>query len=132
MRLTCCLLILISNACPAWAWIRLNGIFTDNMVLQTPGPGLPPARIFGLAYTSEQVVIEGSTAFPGPSITVTPVRSGLQGRWGNWSVDLLTQTDRLTPSVSQPFSITIRSKQNTSDIITLNNVVFGEVIFCAG
>jgi len=64
MRLTCCLLILISNACPAWAWIRLNGIFTDNMVLQTPGPGLPPARIFGLAYTSEQVVIEGSTGLP--------------------------------------------------------------------
>lgn len=118
------------------AWIRLNGIFTNNMVLQTPHPGLPPARIFGLAYTSEQVVVESSVGIPGGAVEVTPVKTGsshwprpLDAPWGNWSVDMIFNT---TSVPTEPLSITIRSKQNASDGTTLTNVVFGEVFFCAG
>ena len=42
----------------ARGWIRLNGVFTDHMVLQRDHAGLPPVRIFGLAYTNETVVVE--------------------------------------------------------------------------
>jgi hypothetical protein len=107
------------------------------MVLQTPHPGLPPARIFGLAYTSEQVVVESSVGIPGGAVTVSPKRTGASqaglGRWalrtwGNWSVDL----DFGPVMPAKPFSITIRSKQNASDSTTLSDVVVGEVFFCAG
>ena len=110
------------------AYIRLNGIFTSHMVLQTPHPGLPPARIFGLGYTSEQIVIEGSSGFPGP-FTVTPRKTGdahwpqPQGApWGNWSVNL---TEVLTSP--GPYTITISSKQNATDVTVLEDVFFGEV-----
>ena len=112
------LLLLLLGAQPTSAWIRLNGIFTDNMVLQTPHPELPPARIFGLAYTSEQVVVESSVGVPGGTVTVTPKKTGsshwprpLEAPWGNWSVDL----NFGSTMPKEPFSITIRSKQNASD-----------------
>eukprot|EP01046_Picozoa_sp_COSAG06_P066606 COSAG06_NODE_16884_length_975_cov_1.374429_1_plen_170_part_10 len=130
-------LLLLAAVQPSSAWVRLNGIFTDHMVLQTPHPGLPPARIFGLAYTSEQVVVESSVGIPGGAVTVSPKRTGASqaglGRWalrtwGNWSVDL----DFGPVMPAKPFSITIRSKQNASDSTTLSDVVVGEVFFCAG
>eukprot|EP01044_Picomonas_judraskeda_P039546 COSAG03_NODE_18994_length_344_cov_1.020408_1_plen_114_part_11 len=80
------------------------------MVLQTPHPGLPPARIFGLAYTSEQVVVESSVGIPGGAVTVSPKRTGashwprpLGAPWGNWSVDL----DFGSVMPGKPFSITL-------------------------
>jgi len=110
----------------------MNGIFTDHMVLQKGIPTLPPARIFGLAYTNESVVISGSSGFPGP-FTVTPTKTGenhwvtpLTAPWGNWSVDLTT------PTSPGPYNLTIRSTTNTSDAIFLTDVVFGEVFFCNG
>ena len=128
-------LLLLAGVQPSSAWVRLNGIFTDHMVLQTPHPGLPPARIFGLAYTSEQVVVESSVGIPGGAVTVSPKKTGvshwprpLGAPWGNWSVNL----DFGSVMPGKPFSITIRSKQNASDSTTLSDVVVGEVFFCAG
>jgi hypothetical protein len=119
------------GCCTVDAWIRLDGIFTSNMVLQTPHAGLPPARIFGLAYTSEQVIVELPAGMPGP-FTITPVKTGsnhwarpLDAPYGNWSVDLhLSAVAAATHYTNnQPFSITIRSKQNHSDATILTNVV---------
>jgi sialate O-acetylesterase len=101
------------------------------MVLQIDDVGLPPVKIFGLAYTNETIVVEGSAGFPGP-FTLIPITTGAghwlpPGEpWGNWSVSFPA------PHHRGPYSLTVRSVQNKSDSTTYTNVMFGQVFFCAG
>ena len=46
--------------------------------------------------------------------------------WGNWSVNFTAPTN------PGPHTITIRSRENRSDVTVLRDVMFGEVLFCAG
>ena len=54
----CVLWLLVTLLSTCRGMIQLNGVFTDHMVLQRDHAGLPPVRIFGLAYTNETIVIE--------------------------------------------------------------------------
>eukprot|EP00038_Savillea_parva_P008659 m.178358 g.178358 ORF g.178358 m.178358 type:complete len:838 (+) comp14530_c0_seq1:74-2587(+) len=128
-------MLLTALPTPSRAWIRLNGIFTDHMVMQQGAgttPGMPPARLFGLGYVGESVSIEGTNGFPGP-FTVPVVKTGdahwpqpLSAPWGNWSVNFTAPTN------PGPYTVTIKSTTNTSDVTVLQDVVFGEVYFCNG
>lgn len=74
----CCVCICVSvralnTANMQWVCIAtLEQSLTDTcscarpIALQTPHPGLPPARLFGLAYTTETVVITGTNGFALP------------------------------------------------------------------
>ena len=113
--------------------IRLSGIITDNMVLQTPYPeyGVPPTKLFGQAFLNETVTITGSTGFPGP-FTLAPIRS-TSNDFGNWSQAIIPDIN--DPSFPGPYTITFETKDvngNITSSITVNNTYFGEVILCSG
>lgn len=75
------LLLTASRCCFA---LYLNGLFTDNAILQMARPevGTPQARLYGTADVSETVKISGTNGFP--SLTTKP--TGAESGEGNWSV----------------------------------------------
>jgi sialate O-acetylesterase len=95
---------------PVEAEIRVPGIFSDNMVIQS---GMPFV-IHGAASEGEQAVIEVSWGQPPQTVTGDAL-----GRW------LATFAP---PAAPGPHEITIRG-QNT---ISIKNILCGEVWLCAG
>eukprot|EP00041_Stephanoeca_diplocostata_P012091 m.201608 g.201608 ORF g.201608 m.201608 type:complete len:516 (+) comp18804_c0_seq7:138-1685(+) len=124
--------LLAMLVCRVNSRILLNGIFNSNMVLQIDHENIPYPRIFGVGYTNETIEISGTNGFPGP-FQVTPTRTGaahwlqpMDAPWGNWSVNFTAPANR------GPYTVTVKSLSNASDIYVMDNVMFGEVFFCNG
>ncbi len=100
--------LLALNVAGGWADVTLNGLFTDNMVLQREVE--PP--VWGRAAPGEQVTV----AACGRSKTVT---AGQDGRW-------LVRLDPI--EMDHPFTLTISGNNE----ITIENVVMGDVWVCSG
>eukprot|EP01084_Bolivina_argentea_P160337 279232_1 len=110
--------------------LRLNGVFGDHMVLQTPdnNANIPASRIYGMALLTETIYISGSAGFPGP-FKVTPKTNIQNSLYGNWSVEIVpNENDKSYPG---PYTITINIS-NTTIGRTLNDVYFGDVFLCGG
>lgn len=80
------------------------------------------------------MVIEGGPGFPITKQTVTPVKSGpaywaepLDAPWGNWSVEIPPPSD-----VTRNYSFKVYIQEDPTDGVTVNDVVFGEVIVYGG
>ncbi|MBG7609024.1 MAG: hypothetical protein IZT59_13505, partial [Verrucomicrobia bacterium] len=89
------------------AEVKLNSLFTDNMVLQRD----IPAKVFGTADDGESVIV---------SINGQTAKTTAKG--GEWLVALKPM------KAGGPHRLTIEGK-NT---LTLQNVVFGDVWLCTG
>ena len=100
---------LMFAAWPARADIRLNGLFTDHMVLQRDIPVL----VFGYAEPGETVTV----SFAGQPNSTTA------GKDGRWSVKL-----EAMKACANPASMTIEGKNK----ISLNDIVIGDVWVCGG
>jgi sialate O-acetylesterase len=87
--------------------VKLNSLFTDNMVLQRD----IPAKVFGTADDGERVIV---------SINGQTAKTTAKG--GEWLVELKPM------KAGGPHRLTIEGK-NT---LTLQNVVFGDVWLCTG
>ncbi len=118
------------------AKLYLPGVFNDSMVIQLGHAdlGISAGAIFGMAYTNETVVIEGSEGFPIQKQTIKPVATGpaywaepFDAPWGNWSLQLPAPAD-----VTKNYSVTVSILEDQSDRVTINDVVFGEIIIYAG
>ena len=118
------------------AKLYLPGVFNDSMVIQLGHAdlGISAGAIFGMAYTNETVVVEGSDGFPVQKQTIKPVATGpaywaepFDAPWGNWTLQLPAPTD-----VTKNYSVTVSILEDKSDSVTINDVVFGEVIIYAG
>jgi sialate O-acetylesterase len=104
-------LLLIAGllASTAWAEVKLQPIFGDNMVLQRN----TAANFWGTANPGEQVTLSGSWGESGKT------KAEADGKW---------QVKLPTPEAGGPFTITVQG----SNTITLNNVMSGEVWLCTG
>lgn len=96
-------------ACVAQAAVKLPAIFGENMVLQQQ----QPVPVWGWADANEQVTVE----FAGQK------KSATAGANGKWMLKLDALKASATPAVF---------KVSASNVITLNNVVVGEVWFASG
>lgn len=94
-------------ALPAWADVKLHGLFTDNMVLQRE----MPLAVYGTGDDGETVTVQlnGRTA-------TTKVRGG------QWKAALPPM------SAGGPFVLSVAGK----NAITLANVLVGDVWLCTG
>jgi sialate O-acetylesterase len=96
-------------ACSLQAAVKVPAIFGENMVLQQQ----QPVPVWGWADANEQVTVE----FAGQKKAVTA------GADGKWMLKLDALKASATPAVF---------KVSASNVITLNNVVVGEVWFASG
>jgi len=107
--------LLVFTALPARSNVKLNGLFSDNMVLQQ-GVRVP---IWGWAADGEMVIVE----FRGK-------KHSTFAKGGKWMVHL----DRL--AVEGPGDLTVTGKDPTTyadnNVITLKNVLAGEVWIASG
>ncbi len=103
-------LLALAMGLPVGAEIRVPGIFSNNMVIQS---GMPFV-IHGLAAESERAVIEVSWGQSPQTVT-----GDARGRW---------RATFEPPTAPGPHEITIRGK-NT---IRIKNILCGEVWLCAG
>ncbi|MDA3879141.1 MAG: hypothetical protein PF436_02015 [Prolixibacteraceae bacterium] len=92
------------------AAVKLPAIFTDNMVLQQKSS---PA-IWG--WTEDQVTVKVTTSWNNKSYETKSDKNG------NWKLEVST------PEAGGPFTIAI----SDGEIVTLNNVMLGEVWLCSG
>jgi len=101
----------------ARADVKLNELFTDNMVLQADRED----RIWGTASPGEEITILVTSTDYKSETRVNP-----PGEDGHWSATLPSMS--ATPSESSALTITIKGKNE----ITLKNVLVGEVWICSG
>jgi sialate O-acetylesterase len=109
VKITCVLFafILINNAN---AKVILPQLFSDNMVLQQKDK----VALWGKSTTNKKVVI--TTSWSTKKLVVEPDASG------NWKGKITT------PKAGGPYTITF----NDGEVITLKNVMIGEVWVCSG
>ena len=108
LKRTCPWLILLVVALTARAEVQLPALFSDNLVLQQ---GMP-VTIWGWADEGEQVTVK----FHGQTVSATTHNL-------KWSVKLRAL------KAGGPDTLTIATSRN---IVTLNNVLVGEVWLCSG
>ena len=96
-------------ACVAQAAVKLPAIFGEGMVLQQQ----QPVPVWGWADANEQVTVEFAEQ----------KKSAIAGANGKWMLKLDVLKASATPAVF---------KVSASNVITLNNVVVGEVWFASG
>ncbi len=109
MRVTVSIAAFLSLTAAAFGEVKLNNIFSDNMVVQRD----QPVRVFG-------------SAAPGEAVTVTFLDKSAEtkaGENGRWRVDL--------PAVATPggsHTLTVKG----TNAVTLKNIAVGEVWICSG
>ena len=104
------LLVLIASSSSAFAELKLAKIFNDNMVLQRN----QPLKIWGTASAKERISVKiGRTT-----------KSSQAGEDGRWEITLPAQK-----TSKKGLKLFVRGKK---DMITLKNILIGEVWFCAG
>ena len=96
-------------ASPAFADVKLNNIFSDNMVLQREAK----VPVWGTADAGESVTV----GFNGQSVTATA------GADGKWRVELEPMK-----ASTQPMELAVKGKNTLS----VKNVLVGDVWFCSG
>ena len=99
---------ILALATTAWPAVTVNGLFTNNMVLQH-GMALP---VWGSATAGENITVKINGQ----------AKSTVAGTTGAWKVKL----DSL--AVGGPYQMSIEG----ADIVTLTNVMVGEVWLCSG
>ena len=110
----CCLLLysaVSSDAVKATAALRLNNLFSSNMVLQRAPQ---QAAMWGYGEQGRTVTV----ALDGKAVAASKVDAS-----GNWSVQL--------PATEASTDHTITASDGTSNV-TLLNVAFGDVYLCSG
>ena len=110
--------------------LYLNGLFTDNAILQIERPEITAqqARIYGTTNVSETIKITGTNGFP--TLKATPIAVGKEAE-GHWSVTVPAPSN----GKMGPFNITVDSVDqtgSTTNSTTFGNVFFGDVIVCSG
>jgi sialate O-acetylesterase len=95
---------------PAWAYVSLPAIFTDNMVLQRD----TDVKIWGWGKPLEQVTIKTSWSMDYYKTIID--------NKGNWDIILPT------PEAGGPYEINIQGQNE----VTLRDVLIGEVWLCSG
>lgn len=106
-----CVLSVVS-ALNATAEIKMNPLFTDNMVLQQKSD----APIWGTAEPTAKVSVK--TSWNNASYTAVADEAG------KWMVKVST------PKAGGPYTMTI--KENGTNAVTISNVLIGEVWICSG
>jgi sialate O-acetylesterase len=92
------------------ARVKLPSVFSDNMVMQQK----TNAAVWGTTEAGKTVSV--NTSWNNKKYTTTADKTG------NWKVKVLT------PSFGGPYQISI----NDGDVLTLKNVLIGEVWVCSG
>jgi len=99
-------------AAPAWAGVKVAGIFSDNMVVQRDRP----VPVWGWSDPGDEITV----TFAGQTKTVTAVADR------SWRINL----DAMEAS-SEPRVMVVHSKTGNTDV-RFANVLVGEVWLCAG
>ncbi len=105
---------LVSLGSNAWADVKLNGLFTDGMVLQQ---GIP-CPVWGTAEAGEKVTVELDLG----KEKVAPATNAKVGADGKWRLDLPVL------KAGGPYKLTVTG----NNTITLKDVYIGEVWLCGG
>eukprot|EP00045_Choanoeca_perplexa_P013183 m.147664 g.147664 ORF g.147664 m.147664 type:complete len:898 (-) comp16269_c0_seq2:996-3689(-) len=117
----CALMVML---CPSEAAIKLNSLYTDNMVMQTNYQGGFRPFWRGLADPFETINISGlPSRTPGNTLFQTQADAS-----GNWSIQL---DPHIPKSSDESFTVTV-SGNATANAIIINNVKYGEVYLCSG
>ena len=103
------IVLLISPYAPLFAEVKPNPLFADNAVLQQ-GMSLP---VWGTAADGEKVTVE----FAGQKVSSTSSK-------GSWNVQF-----EPIKAITNPLTMTITGATN---IVTLTNLLVGEVWICSG
>jgi sialate O-acetylesterase len=106
------ILLFVLAGCPvSLAKVALPSIFGNNMVLQRDSQVL----LWGWGSPNEEVTIVSS--WDGKTVSIKTDNAA------NWKIDLTT------PQAGGPYMITIKGSNN---VISLNNILIGEVWLCSG
>ena len=115
--------------------LYLNGLFTDNAILQRARPeiDIPQARIYGSTLLTETIKITATNGIP--PMQAKPVATPLSNPGeGAWSVTVPMPSN--SKSNMGPFNFTVESVDadsgKTTNSTTFGNVFFGDVIICSG
>ena len=103
-------MLLLAGCMSAKAQVKLQPLFTDNMVLQQQA-NVP---IWGEDKVGKKVTV--TTSWDNRKYTTT---TSTEGKW---------KVSVTTPKAGGPYTITI----NDGKIVRLNNVLIGEVWLCSG
>jgi sialate O-acetylesterase len=104
--------IFLIQTSASFAQVRLNNLFTDNMVLQQQSS----VPVWGWAQPGEKVVVKVSWT-PQAQVAATADQNG------KWKVLIST------PQAGGPYTFTVKGKD---DLLTVKNVMAGEVWLCSG
>jgi sialate O-acetylesterase len=122
MFLACVLLASSVYADEAAGKLQVNGLFSDNMVLQTSARGgFGPGVLKGLAQKGQTVTLAsvGKNDFPGAPLSATADVDGV------WSIALSKDG-----TLAGPFDLALSAGGGKA--ITASNVWFGELFLCGG
>jgi hypothetical protein len=105
--------------------LRVNGLFSDSMVLQTNYEGGLRPFLHGSAAPGEVVTLMGAPSRTKGKNSFTAIADGTTGRW-------VMQLDPHIQVDHRGFTLVLSGSSNPSATIVARDVVYGDVFLCSG